>query len=894
MRPASAGWRWRRPIASAPVAAYPSRWENDVVLADGGTVRIRPIRPDDGDRLVAMHSRLSPQSVYFRFFQPRPRLQEREVRHFTDVDYERRMALVALLGDEMVAMAGYEGREGSDDAEVAFVVDDDHQRRGIATVLLEHLGAVARENGIVSFNAVVLPENRKMISVFTGAGFETRRAFAGGVIEVTMSIEATEAATASVEAREHRAEARSVSRLLSPRSVAVVGASRRPGRLGQLVFQNLRQHGFEGPVHPVNAEGGVVDGVPAVRRVTDIEGEVDLAVIVVPAPAVPAVVADCGAKGVAGLVVISAGFAEVGPAGAEAQRALVGSARAHGMRLVGPNSLGLLNTDPAVRLHATFAPVAPLTGRLGFSSQSGTLGVAILRHATTRGLGFSTFVGIGNRADLSTNDLLQYWEDDDRTDMALLYVEAFGNPRKFTRLARRVSRTKPILTVKQLPPPRGNEAGSALDALFLQSGVVRVDTLQQLFDVAQVLVEQPLPAGRRVAVVGTAGTTGLAADACVGAGLELVPLAASTMATLTRRLGPAVGRNPVGLSFEAGPDDWELVLDAVLADDGVDAVLTLLLSPVADDAPDLARAFARAAGRTGKPVLATVLGGDDGTVVPDGVTVFAFPEAAATALGRVAAYADWRRRPAGVVPALDGVDPGAARRIVAGALAAGPAKLGTFDTLDLLTAYGIEAAPVHEVRSATEAGAAAARFGGPVTIKAQRLPRLGKVEEGGLSLDLQTPGDAVLAYERMFRALGDAMVPAIVQPMVPSGVDVLVAVHQDATFGPVLSLGPGGATADFAPRVVRVLPLTDLDVSDLVRAPPLAGLLFDPDGEPVVDVTALEGLLLRVGRLTEDLPEVVSLRLNPVIVAPAGATVVGAEASVALASDRPAPVRRVG
>jgi acetate---CoA ligase (ADP-forming) len=598
---------------------------------------------------------------------------------------------------------------------------------------------------------------------------------------------------------------------------------------------------------------------------------------------------------VAGLVVISAGFAEAGPEGAEAQRALVESVRAHGMRLVGPNSLGLLNTDPAVRLHATFAPVAPLAGRLGFSSQSGTLGVAILRHATRRGLGFSTVVGIGNRADLSTNDLLQYWEDDARTDVALLYVEAFGNPRKFTRLARRVSRRKPVVTVKHIPPTGATSGESALDALFLQSGVIRVETLQQLFDVAQVLVEQPLPAGPRVAVVGTAGTTGLAADACIGAGLELPALSASTASALVARLGPAVGHNPVGLSFQASPDDWERTLDAVLADEAVDAVLALLLAPLDGDAPDMARTFARVAGRTGKPVLATVLGGDDGAVEPAGVTVFAFPEAAATALGRVAAYAAWRRRPVGVVPALDGVDPEAAGRIVAAFLAGPePARVGSAETLDLLAAYGISAAPLQEVRSAAEAGTAAARFGGPVAIKAQGLRRLGKVEEGGLSLDLQTPGDAVLAYDRMFRLLGDAMVPAVVQPMVPSGVDVLVAVHQDATFGPVLTLGAGGASADFGPRAVRVMPLTDLDVSDLVRSPRVAELLFDPDGGPVVDVTSLEDLLLRVGRLTEDLPEVVAVRLNPVIVSPGGATAVGVEVAVAAPVDRPVPVRRVG
>jgi acyl-CoA synthetase (NDP forming)/GNAT superfamily N-acetyltransferase len=884
------------------MASYPARWEGDVVLADGGTVHVRPIHPDDGGRLVALHGRLSRESVYFRYFAPRLRLTEREVHHLTYVDYERRMALVALLGDDLVGVARYDRSPDRGDAEVAFEVDDAHQGRGVATVLLEHLAAAAREAGITGFTATVLPENRRMLDVFRSAGFESRRALAGGVVDVYLGIEPTDATRAAIDAREQVAEARSVARLLAPRSIAVVGAGRRPGTIGHEVVRNLLEHGFRGPVHPVNRTGAVVAGRRGVQRVTDVPGDVDLAVIAVPAAEVPGVVADCAAKKVDGLIVISAGFAERGPAGAAAERALVEQARGHGMRLVGPNCMGVLNTAPDVRMHATFAPVAPLAGRVAFSSQSGPLGIAILRRARRLGLGFSTFVAVGNKADVSGNDLLQFWEGDENTDVVLLYLESFGNPRRFSRLARRVSRTKPIVAVKRGRDDGGGAGGElAVDALFQQCGVLRVDALEQLFDVARVLVEQPLPAGRRVAVVGSAGATLLAADACVGAGLTLAGLGPETVAALESALGPAAAGNPLDLTYEAGPAEYELALRAVLGDPGVDAALVLFLPALPEHAPDVAAAVHTAAGEADKPVLATFLGSDDdddGVVsAPLPVTTFEFPEAAAAALGRVAAYADWRRRPTGVVPVLEGVDRETAGRTVAQALEREPAgaRLDLPSTLALLDAYGITAVPSAEVGSAEEAAAVAAELGVPVALKAGQLERLGKVEAAGLALDLQSPADVAAAYGRMARLLGDAMRRAIVQPMVASGVDTMVSVRQHPTFGPVLTLGLGGAMAAAGEVGALVLPVTDVDVDELVRAVPVAALLFDQAGEPAVDVEGLEELLLRVGALADEVVELAELWLNPVMVSVRGAVAVGVGATVASpAHERPPRIRRLG
>ncbi len=487
-------------------AQYPAHWEADVVLADGGTAHVRPIRPADADRLRAFYSRLSDESIYFRFFGPRPRLSDREVAWFTNVDYLSRVALIATIGTEMVAVIRYD-RTGPGEGEVAFLVEDAHQGRGVASVLLEHLAATARERGVERFVADVLPANMKMMGVLRQAGYTAETHFADGVVRMTLDLTPTETATEVTTAREHRAEARSIARLLTPGSVAVIGASREPGGVGHTALRNLLAADFTGPVYPVHREVRAMAGVRAYPSVTAIDDEVDLAVVAVPAEGVLDVVKECAEKGVHGLVVLSSGFGETGEAGRDRQDELARIARSYGLRVVGPNCLGIANTDPAVKLNATLAATVPGRGRVGFFSQSGALGTALLQRVKERGMGISSFVSAGNRADVSGNDLLQYWEEDASTEVILLYLESLGNPRKFTRLARRIARSKPIVVVKSGGTPAGHSAeelglpDSAISSLFEQAGLIRVDDLIQLFDVGQLLAYQPLPAGPRVALI---------------------------------------------------------------------------------------------------------------------------------------------------------------------------------------------------------------------------------------------------------------------------------------------------------------------------------------------------------------------------------------------------------
>ncbi|MGH8997623.1 MAG: GNAT family N-acetyltransferase, partial [Acidimicrobiales bacterium] len=435
-------------VPDVPAAAYPTRWEADAVLSDGGTVLIRPIRPSDGPAIVSLHGRLSPETVYLRFFAALPSLSPTLLERFTHVDYVDRLALVGLLRDEIVGVARYDRIPGSEEAEVAFVVDDAHQGRGLGTLLLEHLAGAAKEAGIRRFVADTLPHNRRMLGVFADAGWRARRSFAEGAVRVGFEIEPTEGSVAAMRERERRAAAASVARLLRPRSVAVIGAGRRAGSVGQVLFRNLLAGGFTGPVYPVNPAARSVASVRAYASVADIPDDVDLAVVTVPAPRVPGVVDACAAKRVGALVIVSAGFGETGPAGAESERQLVRTARRNGMRVVGPNCMGVANTTPEVSMNATLSPVPLVPGRVSLMAQSGPLGLAILEEARRRGLGVASFVSAGNKADVSGNDLLHYWEADPETEVVLLYLESFGNPRTFARVARRVSRVKPVIAVK--------------------------------------------------------------------------------------------------------------------------------------------------------------------------------------------------------------------------------------------------------------------------------------------------------------------------------------------------------------------------------------------------------------------------------------------------------------
>ncbi|WP_052433805.1 GNAT family N-acetyltransferase, partial [Streptacidiphilus melanogenes] len=564
---------------------YPAHWEADIVLRDGGTARIRPIVPDDADRLVAFYQRVSDQSKYYRFFAPYPRLSAKDIRHFTHHDFVDRVGLAALVNDQFIATVRYDridatGRPSGSgtEAEVAFLVQDAHQGRGVASALLEHIAATARERGIRRFVAEVLPENRKMAKVFTEAGYTQQRSFADGVLHFEFDLAPTEESLAVMRAREHRAEARSMQRLLAPRSVAVIGAGRNPVGVGRTVLRNLLSGGFTGPLYAINPAAAdpaagltELDGVPVHASIADVVDPVDLAVIAVPAEQVPDVVADCGAAGVHGLVVITAGYAETGLDGRARQRELVRQARAAGMRVLGPNAFGLINTDPAVRLDASLSPQLPRRGPLGIFTQSGAIGAALLEAAYRRGLGISAFASVGNRADVSGNDLLQFFEEDEATGVALLYLESFGNPRKFSRLARRVAARKPLVVVKGGRDTRSIPAGhaaaitriadSTVDTLFEQAGVIRVDTITELYDAADLLAHQPLPSGPRIAIVGNSDSLGLLThDVALGSGLQ--PLL------------------PHDLTTSATPDDFRNGLRAAIDRPDSDAVVAVVIPPI--------------------------------------------------------------------------------------------------------------------------------------------------------------------------------------------------------------------------------------------------------------------------------------------------------------------------
>ena len=883
-------------------SAYPARWDGDAVLADGQTVRVRPIRPDDGGRIRDFHARQSPESIYYRYFSPHPELSEREVEHLTHLDYQDRMAFVALRDEQLVGVARYDRWPTRSEAEVAFFVDDAHRGRGVATLLLEYLAVAAREVGISRFTATVLPGNRRMVSVFQQAGFVASSSFEEGVIEVRLDLQPTTEAQAAIDERARQAEARAVKLLMAPRSVAVVGASRERGSVGHAVLRNLLAHEFAGPVYPVNPATEHVAGVRAVPSLDAIDGPVDLAVICVPAAIVPEVMEECGRNDVRAAIVIASGFAESGPEGEALSAATLLAARRFGVRVLGPNCLGVINTDPDVRLHATFATPQARRGRVALLSESGTIGGVVLDHMGAVGLGLSSFAAIGNRADVSANDLLQYWADDSRTDIVLVYLESFGNPRKFSRIARQLSRTKPVVAVKSgrsaraYPDADGDDLPSTtVGALLRQTGIIRVDTLAQLLDVARVLAGQPLPPGPRVAVVGnTGGSLVTAADACVDAGLVL----ADPDPAVAEGIGAAGGKlrhNPVDLGYLGSAGDLDRVLGRLLADDAVDSVLVVCAPSPRHPTEDWVRAIEAARPvAPDKPVVASVLMPHPPVIADDGqqaVPVFDFPDAAAYALGKVTRYAAWRAVPEGHLVEPEGVTAATTRAAVTTALAEhGPGWLPPLAVGEILDVAGLDSIPSRLVDDVEAAVAAARELGYPVAVKALARDPMAKSEAAGLALDVHGDADLRESCARLVHMRGPAAFPALVQPMVMPGVDAAVTVAQHPLVGPVLTLSAGGVATALAASsgAVQVLPLTDLDAERCVAESPV-GPIMDPVG-----AARLQDLLVRVGALVEAAPEIVGLELNPVIVSPEGAAVADARLEVAPVERDPVPpVRRL-
>ncbi len=875
-----------------------------MVLSDGSLGHVRSVSSSDGESLTTLlEGAAQGPGRLPRHWPAAPRAAT--VAHLLDVDPVERVTLVVEASGRLLAAGRYEAGHGDGAAEVGFVVDDAHRGRGMGTILLEYLAAVARARGIDRFEAHVPPDNGPMLEVFARAGFVERATTGEAEVTIELLLSPTEEVQSLVEAREHHAEAASLARLLAPRSVAVVGAGRDRHGVGHQVLRNLLAGDFAGPVYPVNPHAGSVAGVLAHPRVSDIAGPVDLVVIAVPPALVPEVVRDCAAKGVYGLAVLSAGFGEVGAR--EAEAALRDLARHHGMRLVGPNCIGVVNTDHG--LDATFAPTRPAPGRIAMQSQSGAVGIVLLERSARMGLGVSTFVSVGNKADVSGNDLLQYWEDDPNTDVVLLYLESFGNPRKFARIARRVSRRKPIVAVKSGRSPAGARAASshtasmaspdiAVDALFRQAGVIRVDTLDELFDMALLLSAQPLPAGHGVVVLGNSGGPGiLAADACTAAGLTVTALAERTQQALRAVVDPnGAVANPVDLVASATASTFEQALGIALADDSVDAAIVVATRTFAAPPAEVAEALRRVDDTTDKPIIGCLLAADLPPLIENpaapgrGVPVFATPEPAARALARAAGYAAWRLRPPGRVAQLEDFDAERARGVVDRFLAGNPAGgwLEMSSVAELLSAAGLPVLPTFTVTGAEAAAQAAASVGFPVAMKASGPDIVHKTELGAVRLGLTSPDAVVAAYRKMGDHLGVAMTGAVVQPMAAAGVETILGVVHDPSFGPLVMFGMGGtATELLGDRAVRILPVTDLDAAELVRSLRTSALLFGYRGAPAADVAALQDTVQRMARLAGELTEIAELEVNPLVVSPDGVVAVDARARLEPAAAGP-------
>jgi acetyl coenzyme A synthetase (ADP forming)-like protein len=879
----------------------------DVVLRDGSTVCVRQADHNDVAALRDFIQSLSPESLYYRFH-GLAALTEAGIQAVIGTDATPAVTLVAESGGRMVAFASYyRDCARPDRAEVALAVSDAAQGHGIGTRLLELLARVAREAGITTFDAFVLGDNVQMLEVFRNSGFAETSWLDRGVFHITLSLGLTDQFVEQAASRAQTAATASMRAFFEPRAVAVVGANRARGKIGSEILNNLVAAGFSGPIFPVHPTATQIAGLTAYQHVTDIPGPVDLAVIVVPAHEVLAAVDDCIAANVRAICVISAGFSECDDDGRAREALLVEKVRRAGCRLIGPNCMGLLNTNPAVRLNATFSPVYPPRGKVAMSTQSGALGLAILDYARRLDIGFSSFVSIGNKADVSGNDLIQYWAEDPATSVILLYLESFGNPAKFAEIARRVSRTKPIVAVKAGRSLAGSRAAVShtgalasndvvVDALFRQAGVIRTDRLEEMFDVAALLSHQPVPRGGRVAILTNAGGPGiLAADACEANGLELPQLSDATRAELRAFLPAAASvNNPVDMLASAPAEHYRRALASILRDESVDSVIAIFIPPLVTEPDAVAAALAAAAGGAcEKPVLGVFMRAEGAPAALAPIPSYAFPESAALALARVTAYGTWRARPVAPAPRLDRFDGNEVRRIVQGVLDRGPGWALPDEAQALLAAAGIDCAASRVATSLEHALTAAAELGFPIALKALGPTLLHKTERKAVTLNIRDEAGVRAAYADFASRFGAEMTSVLVQQMVPQGVEMIVGALQDPVFGPLIACGTGGILVDvLADTAFRLHPLDASDAAGMIDELRGARLLRGYRGSPPADEPALRDVLMRVSELVRMAPEIQELDLNPVIVLSTGARV----ADVRLRIDearRPKRGRRV-
>jgi acetyl coenzyme A synthetase (ADP forming)-like protein len=873
---------------------YPAEREAEVVLRNGSTVHVRPVRGEDHEELHRFLEELAPESRMFRFFSVATDL-DAAARSMVDVDYARRYGLVAVRDGRVVAQGLYFG-DASNEAEVAFAVADQMQGMGLGTLLLAHLAQVASENGITVFWAEVMPENHRMIEVFRESGFPVEMSSEPGAIRVEFPTSFADEAVGRFEDRDRLAAVAALRSFLEPGAVAVIGASRNRDTVGGQVFHNALESGFAGVVYPVNPGADVVQAVHAYPSVDDLPEEVELAVIAVPAAAVLGAARQCGERGVRALVVISAGFAETGPEGAAREHELVEVCRAAGMRLIGPNCLGILNNAPGHALDVTFAPGSPPPGTVGFVSQSGALGLALIDLAGGRGLGVSSFASVGNRADITANDFLEYWESDGATRVALLYIESFSDPRRFSRVAQRVGREMPVVVVKSGRSAAGQRATSShtgallaasdvtVDALFEQAGVIRTETLSELLDVSSMLASQPLPEGPRVGIVTNAGGPGImCADACEAAGLEVPELPEHVRDSLRAILPAEAGLlNPVDMIATATAEHYRETIRAMVEWDGIDALIVIFIRPLLTRAVDVAGAVEEAAGDLARriPIQAVFMSPQDHEAIREvsSLPVLSYPEDAARSLGRVMRHVEWRRRPPEEPAEFEDADADGAAALIAEALEEGEDWMRMDEASRLLGSYGIPIPAWRPAADGAAAAEAAEELRGSVALKAQGPGLLHKSEMGAVRAGLSGAEQVRRAAEEMDATVaqrGGERESFIVQAMAEPGPELLIGVVEDPTFGPVLACGAGGTQAELLKDVsVRVCPVTRGDVAEMLHSLRTFPLLTGYRGAPPVDLDKLAELLMRVSAMVEAHHEIAEMDLNPVIAGPSGSVAV--------------------
>jgi acyl-CoA synthetase (NDP forming)/GNAT superfamily N-acetyltransferase len=856
------------------------------LLTDGTTVEIRHARPEDFDAVRNMHARMSPENLYLRFFSMSRAAAEREAQRICREPATGRAGLLAILDGQVVGCGSYQVTADSQSAEVAMAVADDMHNRGVGTLLLEHLVSLARSRGIRTFVAETLSENTLMLQVFANAGLRAHRTLEDGVYDLEFPLPAGDGAADigtyldAVAERERSADVASLRHVLTPDSVAVIGASRRPGSVGRAILQNVIGAGFPGQVYAVNPGAAELDGVPCVPSAAALPEQIDLAIIAVPADAVLGVAEECGRREVKALVVTTSGLERA------ARAELLRICRRHGMRLVGPASFGVANT--AMSLDATFAARHPRPGSAGLAAQStGGTAFVLLEHLSRLGVGISCAVSLGDKDDVSGTDMLLWWESDPATKLAVLYLESFGNPRKFARTARAVGRAMPVLIVNAARSAVGLRVAAARaaaevapqltrQALFEQAGVIAAANLGELLDAAALLASQPAPTGPRVGVVSnTHGGEVLAADACGDAGLQVAALGPDTQRALADLLpSAATVAGPVDTTAAVAPGIFRRCLELVGADPGVDAVLALTATTAAGDlVPELCAA------RLPVPIAAAVMDQPEAVRLLPGpdqdnpaVPAYAYPESAARALSHAARYGAWRAASPGSIPDLPGIDRDRASDLVARYLAGTPGGgwLPRERAVELLSCYGVTLVDSIPATSEEDVAAAAARFGAPVALKAD-VPDLvvRRSSAGAVLLDLHGPDEVRRGYRSLREAFGDRMAGVVVQPMITGGVEVKIGVLEEQVFGPLVLFGLADAASDvLADRVARLAPLTESDAEDMIRSVRAAPLLLGQTGAPAADLTSLKDTLLRVSQLAEDLPQVAELDLSPVVARP--------------------------